>query len=838
MKWLYGSLCLSHACLMALPTGHEVVKGDVRVVSADATLDVYAQGKAVISWDRFDIQAGEQVRFSQAQKGQAVLNRVRGGEASQILGQLDANCPIYLINPQGVFLGASAQIRTAGFLASTADVDDETLHVGLLGEGAIVNLGSIEAIEGDILLIARQIDNQGHLHAEGHVTLITTEAVLSPGSNDQVFLRISNPDQLMTGSSYAQAISHSGTISAMRRVEEAGRVRLIAPSGCCVVGGAVTAAGGAVSVEASQIRVEPSAEISVCTDQGSGGTISLVAKDSLEFYGFANARGANGGDIHFSSHGSGFQIAEDRPIVDTRPLHEGGSMGTFILDPKFVTIIDTGTDPATGNAFATDPSATVSISGAALGMAIDAANVVIQANTDIDFQDLVVASTLGNGLTLQAGRSISLSGSLTLNGGAFSASINDAGAIVGERDAGLAVFAMGGGELLTTGGDVTIDVGNFGGVYEGEISLQGSLIDAGGGDVSVTGWGRQDVSNNAFGVYVGGGMQLHTSGAGQILLNGTGGNGENLNVGVYLGSDQMGLQVENGQIHLIGQGGGNGLGNGNAGVFIGGMLTSTGTGEILVNGTGGNGVHFNMGMILSGAQLTTGDGNISLNGQGAGTGAMNFGVRFETGAQCVSTGTGEIALMGISGNGKNNNHGVIISGGILSAKDGLINIQGQGQGSMNFNYGIRLETEAFCQSTGTALITLTGHNLTGDAYNAGVSISCQGVAITSEHGDIQVTGTSDATGILNEGIRIESGQVLSTGAGVGSANVNLVGVSGTGSENCNGVDVQGDSSEVSAIDGNIVVEGTARGLSGMPILVYPPEQVNTTGMGTVTYIEH
>jgi hypothetical protein len=519
-----------------------------------------------------------------------------------------------------------------------------------------------------------------------------------------------------------------------------------------------------------------------------------------------------------------------------------GKSGQVVFDPKNIFISPEGMDPATDQTFDAIPEDTAVISGMTLQMALDAAQVTLQANTDIYFNDEVITTTEGNGLTLQAGRSILFNGQLTLNNADFTATINDSGAIAEDRDAGLATFSVGSqNQILTQGGKISCDVGNFNGIQEGEISIFGATLDAGGGDIALTGFARRSAQDNVNAITVNSGTLLQTSGAGTVTLTGTGGNGANINIGVYLSDPSTRVQVEEGLLHLIGRGGGSGAGNGNAGIFSAATLTSVGSGPIVLDGFGGSGVHFNMGVILSSGQINTIDSDLTVNGTGSGSGAMNFGVRFESSAHCQSTGSGALVLSGIaSSSGKNNNHGVILSGGNLTANTGSILITGAGQGTQNYNYGIRLETGAQCISTGTATITLEGQNSVGLSGNAGISISTGDVAISSAYGAIQMTGTSNGTGSLNQGIRIESGRVLSTGTGMGAASITLVGVGGSGTNSCNGIDIQGEQSEVTAVDGNILVEGTSsgNGTNNQPVVVNPPTRVNTTGTGTVTYVEH
>lgn len=65
---------------------------------------VISSGDAIIEFQRFDLQPQELVEFRPPTNSGAVLNRVMGGRASQIDGQLISGGAVYLANPAGVVL--------------------------------------------------------------------------------------------------------------------------------------------------------------------------------------------------------------------------------------------------------------------------------------------------------------------------------------------------------------------------------------------------------------------------------------------------------------------------------------------------------------------------------------------------------------------------------------------------------------------------------------------------------------------------------------------------------------------------------------------------------------
>lgn len=87
-----------------------------------------------VDWKDFSVGANEHVNFGFSGLSQTIINRVLGGNASQIMGKLtnscinDGSCTSYastskviLINPAGIMFGAGSQVDLNSFTASTFD---------------------------------------------------------------------------------------------------------------------------------------------------------------------------------------------------------------------------------------------------------------------------------------------------------------------------------------------------------------------------------------------------------------------------------------------------------------------------------------------------------------------------------------------------------------------------------------------------------------------------------------------------------------------------------------------------------------------------------------------
>ena len=70
------------------------------------------------------------MRFNQPGDQSIALNRVLGNNGSSILGQLEANGRVFLINPNGVVFGKGAQVNVGGLVASTQNLSDADFQAG------------------------------------------------------------------------------------------------------------------------------------------------------------------------------------------------------------------------------------------------------------------------------------------------------------------------------------------------------------------------------------------------------------------------------------------------------------------------------------------------------------------------------------------------------------------------------------------------------------------------------------------------------------------------------------------------------------------------------------
>ncbi len=180
-----SSLILLPIDLQALPSGQHTVSGNVAFQSSQNQLTVTASNKAIINYNSFNIGSNERVNFIQPNANAVVLNRVILANPSSILGTLNANGRVFLINPAGIYFGKNSVVNANSFLATTLNITDNDFlnnnynfqqMKNMLGS-YIIQKGSITVSpEGFVVLAAPFVSSEGAIMAKsGHVVIGATD---------------------------------------------------------------------------------------------------------------------------------------------------------------------------------------------------------------------------------------------------------------------------------------------------------------------------------------------------------------------------------------------------------------------------------------------------------------------------------------------------------------------------------------------------------------------------------------------------------------------------------------------------------------------------------------
>jgi len=165
----------------ALPSAGHVVHGNVTTTQPNAnTLNIHqGSDKAYVQYDSFSIGAGNKVVIQQPTTTSTFLGQVTGYDPSFIMGQLQANGRVFLINPNGIVFGEHARVDVGSLIATTMSLSlGDFLNNRILltsnptdgrGElaGVVRNEGTITAAEGGFVVLAgRDVANPGQILVE------------------------------------------------------------------------------------------------------------------------------------------------------------------------------------------------------------------------------------------------------------------------------------------------------------------------------------------------------------------------------------------------------------------------------------------------------------------------------------------------------------------------------------------------------------------------------------------------------------------------------------------------------------------------------------------------
>ncbi|MAS94477.1 MAG: hypothetical protein CMO55_14855, partial [Verrucomicrobiales bacterium] len=398
LAFLFPGLLLWTGTGHANPRGGQVVHGDVSIHSRGGNiLDIEQRtANAIINWEEFSIDSDELTRFQQPSANAAVLNRVTGGNPTAIHGALRANGNVFVINPNGILVGAGGTIDVHGLVLSTLDVSNgeflaggDMVFAGSSGAG-VTNLGRVNAIGGDVFLIGKTVSNSGTISARnGTVGLAAGEEVLlketDSSMGDRVFVRATGSGVSGTGvfndgtiegaavelkahgNLYALAINNKGSVRATEVSGSGGSVRL---SG---IGGSVSSSGS-IRVSAPSVGNSASALIA-----------AAYAKVDGEIY----ASGRTGGLI---------EVNASREAVVNGEIEAAGSDGiggSVVVEAETVTVGASASIDVSG----TQGGGSVKIGGGFQGQdesVVNATSTVVEAGSEI----VADATSTGNGGTV------------------------------------------------------------------------------------------------------------------------------------------------------------------------------------------------------------------------------------------------------------------------------------------------------------------------------------------------------------------------------------------------------------------------------------------------------
>ncbi|MEN9867660.1 MAG: hypothetical protein RL748_3250, partial [Pseudomonadota bacterium] len=518
-----GAVSLISAPVLAGPKDGVVVAGKGTITSTPTTTTiVQTTPNLTLNWNSFNIGVGESVIFNQPGSNAIALNRILSANGSQILGQLQANGQVFLINPNGILFGRNAQVNVGGLVASTLNISDADFaarrfkFVGNNSNGKVENQGQLTAHGngnggGYISLLGQQVSNEGIISAQlgkvalaggqavtldivgdGLISAVVDQAAVQALVDNQGLIQADGGQVLMSARSASAlletVVNHSGVVTANSLSGHGGEIRLDGGNqGVVAVSGTLQAKGEQAGERGGQIRVL-------------GDKVGLLDRAKVD------ASGQNGGGTvlvggNFQGQGveanASFTHVSDQVSIKADALARGDG-GKVIL----------WADQQTN--FYGNISAMGGLLGGNGGFVETSGKQKLRALGNVD-----ISARLGQGGTWLLDPN-----DITIDSGA-NTNINQSGGLFASTDDAAVVNAAALGAALNGGGTVNVQTNNSGSnTQTGTITVNTTVTASGSatlnldaqGDIVFTSSGKLDGNGNTLNVHLNAGMDSsHTS---------------------------------------------------------------------------------------------------------------------------------------------------------------------------------------------------------------------------------------------------------------------------------------------------------------------------------------
>jgi filamentous hemagglutinin family protein len=280
-----------------------VVAGDLTVkdINSTHTQYIHTANVNIVDFYKFGVMKGHQLDVIMPDAGRA-LYRVIGNSRSEIMGTLNSNGSLFLINQNGILFGKGSEVNVGNIVASTLNISNEAFLQGNYKFTATDQVGDIKnqgviKTQGDgyIVMLGKKVVNTGTLVANnGSVVLasakeavldfygnglvranLTAQAVEGLVKNSGLIQANGGLVQLATNARSA-AINISGIVEANQLVERDGMIRLeggdnakVQVTGQLIAKGENTT-GGTIEVTGEQVALLNGAVLDASGDNGGG----------------------------------------------------------------------------------------------------------------------------------------------------------------------------------------------------------------------------------------------------------------------------------------------------------------------------------------------------------------------------------------------------------------------------------------------------------------------------------------------------------------------------------------------------------------------------------------
>lgn len=796
----WGATWGSAAWAQALPQGGAVTSGQGAVSTSGNHMTIQQSTQVLgMNWQAFNIGAGNTVQFVQPNAQSVAVNQVLGNSRSEIFGNLKANGQVFLLNPNGVLFGSTAQVDVGALVASTARSINQDASgqwvLGQIGPGSIINQGHIRAADGGFVVLAgNQARNEGTIQANGGGVALAVGETVSIDISQGRQLKVKVDGALLNalaenkgiiladgGAVYLTAtgreallstvVNNGGVIQARSLVEREGRILLLGTGGDTINSGTLDASGqvagakgGAVVMGGNRVALvgtdAAKAIVDVSGSAGGGRTIiggDLLGKATdIASIGLADyAVVGNNAEIRIgSTQGDGGFVetsGKSLTMMGNVTGQSAGKNGQWLIDPTDITISTAGSTATNTSNVWNSTAATAIVNNASIEAALD---------SGVD----VCVTTAGSG---PAQGNITISANITTTAG-------------GNANLTLAANRS----IATAGGTVAAP----------------RTISSSCGTLNVNLLAAQGASP------VNGSINLTNA-----AINTNGGM---LNMSAIMNTNGDGITLNNTTINISG---GNITSRASAGSAISinnSTITTQGSADLVVDGC----VTTTSGIILSGNSSITqlGSGGVNITGVTLHPNGGARGIIIQDTASLNQSGTGNFNITARALNAGALFLNTTSKTSIVQTTAGTMNIDA----SATSSHGVLLNTNGTIVQSGDGTLNIKAAGTTISGSGAGVLIQNNGAIVQSANGTLHINAT--AIGTFNAVMLQSSGKIVQSSNG--TLNINTTRAT-TGNPR-GGVQVSDTFAIEQSGEGRIVLDALNLSMAGTSFL-------NQTGSGSV-----
>lgn len=330
------AICLALSqSVFAMPTGGKVIEGDITGITNGTIASggiINVAGSGLIDWNAFGIGAGEKLNYAFTSPG-TLINHVTGADMSQLLGTLNSTGEgnLWLINPNGIVVGSSAQLNAGSLVLSTLNATDEALKSFL--HGGDLTLTSADATKGIEVQSGAKISAMDLTMLGGHIQIADNVTVSSTGApgNDGNGIALLAGNQVVWPGNAQNDLDHLTASDA--NVISVNHAALSAAGPMALIGGKVDVTGSTLTMRDLEVVAGKSYTNGGNTVNGTDATNVSISGSTLHSNEDATLVGSN------------INLANTKLEVGTPTDHTYGSNGVVrIAAAKNVTLTDDDTN--------------------------------------------------------------------------------------------------------------------------------------------------------------------------------------------------------------------------------------------------------------------------------------------------------------------------------------------------------------------------------------------------------------------------------------------------------------------------------------------------------------